>query len=118
MLTNNVIAIDLAKNVLQICHISVHGELLFNRALSRNKTKKFLTKSKPSIVAIEGYSDCHYWGQLAERCRYEVRILNPSYLKGHKTDDNDTLTIANAAIHIRVNVTHQLITLAMCSDVP
>ncbi|PTP11370.1 IS110 family transposase, partial [Vibrio splendidus] len=26
MLTKNVIAIDLAKNVLQACHISVHGE--------------------------------------------------------------------------------------------
>ncbi|CAK1777568.1 hypothetical protein VCRA2121O157_160008 [Vibrio crassostreae] len=28
MLTNNVIAIDLAKNVLQVCHISIHGEML------------------------------------------------------------------------------------------
>ncbi|MEZ8803750.1 hypothetical protein AB6D78_21475 [Vibrio splendidus] len=28
MLTKNVIAIDLAKNVLQACHISVHGEML------------------------------------------------------------------------------------------
>lgn len=81
MLTNNVIAIDLAKNVLQICHISVHGELLFNRALSRQKAKEFLTKSKQSIVAMEGCCGCHYWGQ--------VRIINPKkvkgYLEGHKT---------------------------------
>ncbi len=37
MLTNNVIAIDLAKNVLQVCHISIHGEMLSNRPLSRQK---------------------------------------------------------------------------------
>ena len=50
MLTNNVIAIDLAKNVLQACHISVHGELLSNKPLSRQKMKEFLAKAKPSIV--------------------------------------------------------------------
>ncbi len=47
MLTKNVIAIDLAKNVLQACHISVHGELLSNKPLSRQKMKEFLAKAKP-----------------------------------------------------------------------
>ncbi|KOE95824.1 hypothetical protein ACS88_05490 [Vibrio parahaemolyticus] len=37
MLTNNIIAIDLAKNVRQACHISVHGELLSDKPLSRRK---------------------------------------------------------------------------------
>ncbi|MEZ8107092.1 IS110 family transposase, partial [Vibrio cortegadensis] len=45
MLTKNVIAIDLAKNVLQACHISVHGELLSNKPLSRQKMKEFLAKA-------------------------------------------------------------------------
>lgn len=49
-LTNNVIAIDSAKNVFQACHISVHGELLSNKPLSRQKMKEFLAKAKPSIV--------------------------------------------------------------------
>ncbi|CAE6934153.1 COG3547 Transposase and inactivated derivatives [Vibrio sp. B1ASS3] len=40
MLTNNVIAIDLAKNVLQVCHISIHGEMLSNRPLSRQKNER------------------------------------------------------------------------------
>ncbi|MCG7823996.1 hypothetical protein MIR94_21525 [Vibrio parahaemolyticus] len=66
MLTTNVIAIDLAKNVLQICYISVHGELLFNKAFSRQKAKEFIINAKPSIVATEGCCRCHYWGQLAQ----------------------------------------------------
>lgn len=82
MLTNNVIAIDLAKNVLQACHISVHGELLSNKLLSRQKMKEFLVKAKPSIVAMEGCCGCHYWGQLAEKHGHQVRIINPKKLKG------------------------------------
>ncbi|HHF2916158.1 TPA: IS110 family transposase [Vibrio diabolicus] len=106
MLTNNVIAIDLAKNVLQVCHISIHGEMLSNRPLSRQKMKEFLAKAKPSIVAMEGCCGCHYWGQLAEKYGHEVRIINPKkvkgYLEGHKTDHNDALAIANAAIQIGI----------------
>ncbi len=107
MLTKNVIAIDLAKNVLQACHISVHGELLSNKPLSRQKMKEFLVKAKPSIVAMEGCCGCHYWGQLAESFGHEVRIINPKkvkgYLEGHKTDYNDALAIANASIQITAN---------------
>jgi transposase len=39
MLTKNIIAIDLAKNILQVCYISIDGELLSNKALNRQKTK-------------------------------------------------------------------------------
>jgi hypothetical protein len=45
MLKTNVIGIDLAKNVLQICHISKHGELLSNKAVSRQKLKETLAKA-------------------------------------------------------------------------
>ena len=61
MFTKNIIAIDLAKNTFQICHISTDGELLSNKAVSRQKLKEFLAKLHPSIVAMEGCSGCHYW---------------------------------------------------------
>ncbi|MCY9855666.1 IS110 family transposase [Vibrio mediterranei] len=106
MATKNVIAIDLAKNVLQACHINVHGELLSNKPLSRQKMKEFLVKAKPSIVAMEGCCGSHYWGRLAESFGHEVRIINPKkvkgYLEGHKTDHNDALAIVNAALQIGI----------------
>lgn len=106
MLTQNVVAIDLAKDVLQICHISVDGELLQNKAFSRKKTKEFLANTKPSIVAMEGCNGCHYWGRFAEKFGHEVRLINPKkvkrYLEGHKTDKNDALAIANAVIQIGI----------------
>jgi len=98
MLNSNVIGIDLAKNVFQVCHISIHGELLSNKAMSRQKLKEFLAMAKPSIVTVEGCASCHYWGRFAERFSHDVRIINPKkvkgYLEGHKTDANAALQIS------------------------
>ena len=104
MLKFNVIGIDLAKNVLQICVISKHGELVSNKMASRQKLKEVLAKSSPSIIGIEGCGSSHYWGRLAESFGHDVRIISPKkvkgFLEGHKTDDNDVLAIANAAMQI------------------
>jgi len=104
MLKFNVIGIDLAKNVLQICVISKHGELVSNKMVSRQKLKEILAKSSPSIVGIEGCGSSHYWGRLAESFGYDVRIISlkkvKGFLEGHKTDANDALAIANAAMQI------------------
>ncbi|MCC9651041.1 IS110 family transposase [Vibrio sp. MA64] len=106
MLTKNIVGIDLAKNTFQVCHISIHGELLSNKAMSRQKVKEFLAKIKPSVIALEGCSSSHYWGRYAEQFGHEVRIISPKkvkgYLEGHKTDKNDALAIANAAIQIGI----------------
>jgi transposase len=60
----NVIGIDLAKNIIQVCIINKHVEVRSNKAMSPLKLKEFLTKSSPSIVAFEGASTCHHWGGL------------------------------------------------------
>ncbi len=104
MLNSNVIGIDLAKNILQICIISKEGELISNKKTSRQKLKEVLAKSSPSIVGIEGCGSSHYWGRLAESFGHDVRIINPkkvkAFLSDHKTDANDALAIANAAMQI------------------
>ena len=101
MKKSNVISVDLAKNVLQVCVISKHGELLSNKSISPSKLKQALAKSIPSIVAMEGCATCHYWGRLAESYGHKVRIINPKkvkgFLQGQKTDANDALAIAAAA---------------------
>ncbi|WP_340681082.1 IS110 family transposase [Paraglaciecola sp.] len=99
----NVIGIDLAKNVIQVCRVSEHGELTSNKAISPQKLKELLAKSIPSIVAMEGCSSCHYWGRLAQKYGHDVRVIAPkkvkAFLQGQKTDANDALAIAMASIH-------------------
>jgi transposase len=101
MQNSNVIGIDLAKNVMQVCKIDTHGELLSNKAISPSKLKELLAKSSPSIVAMEGCGACHYWARLAQKYGHDVRVISPKkvkgFLQGHKTDANDALAIAIAS---------------------
>ena len=101
MKNSNVIGIDLAKNVIQVCQVDKHGELISNKAISPSKLKALLAKSIPSIVAMEGCGSCHYWARLAQKYGHDVRVISPrkvkAFLQGHKTDTNDALAVAIAS---------------------
>ena len=101
MKNSNVIGIDLAKNVIQVCKIDKHGELISNKGISPSKLKELLANSIPSIVAMEGCGACHYWARLAQKYGHDARIISPrkvrAFLPGHKTDANDALAIAIAS---------------------
>lgn len=102
MKKSNVIGIDLAKHVLQVCKVSKHGELISNKAVSPNKLRELLAKASPSVVAMEGCGACHYWARLAKSFGHDARIISPkkvrAFLQGQKTDANDALAIAMAAM--------------------
>ena len=101
MKNRNVLGIDLAKNVIQICKISSEGELIYNKAVSPNKLRQLLGTEKISIVAMEGCGSCHYWSRLSEQYGHDTRVIAPkkvkAFLQGHKTDANDAVAIAIAA---------------------
>ncbi len=101
MINSNVIGIDLAKNVIQVCKVDKQGEIISNKAMSPRKLKELLAKSSPSIVAMEGCGGSHYWARLARSYGHDARIISPkkvkAFLQGHKTDANDALAIAVAA---------------------
>lgn len=103
-MNRNVIALDLAKNVIQIAHISKHGELLSNKSVSPGKVKEILAKAKPAIVAMEGCGSCQYWARLAQFYGHEARIMQARkvkpYISGQKTDANDAVGIAVAAMQL------------------
>jgi transposase len=104
MTNTNVIGIDLAKNIIQICTINKHGEILSNKAITPIKLKELLAKLKPAIVAMEGCGSCHYWARFAQKQGHEIRIISPkkvkAYLQGQKTDANDALAIAVASMQV------------------
>ncbi len=104
MLKSTIFGIDLAKNIIQVCEISKHGELISNKAVSRQKLKELSAKSKPAVVAIEVRGSSHDWGRYAQSFNHDVGIISPKivkgFLQGHKTDANDALAIANALLQI------------------
>jgi transposase len=106
MLKSTIFGIDLAKNIIQVFEISKHGELVSNKAVSRQKLKEILAKAKPAVVFIEGCGSSHYWGRYAHSFDHDVRIISPKKIKGfhqgHKADANDALAIANASLQIEM----------------
>jgi len=102
MTHSTTVGVDLAKNVIQISVVSARGKELINRSLSRRKFAEFLGKQKSSLVAFEGCATAHYWARKAEQFGHTPRILPAKFVapfrQGHKTDSNDALAVAEAAV--------------------
>ncbi|WP_234911267.1 IS110 family transposase, partial [Vibrio anguillarum] len=80
-----------------------NGEVLLNKAISRNSLIKLLTgKKRFSLVAMEACGGSHYWARLAKRNGHEVKIIQPRAVKGlqlkQKTDKNDAYAVGVAAL--------------------
>lgn len=99
-----IISLDLAKKVIQVCKVNPYGELLFNKAMSPQKTRDFLANSPPCVVAMEGCASFHYWARVAQSFGYEVRGMTPKkvkpYISNQKTDANDAIGIAIASTQL------------------
>lgn len=110
---NTIPAIDLAKNVFQVCKFSKKtNRVIFNRELSRNKLKELLVKERTSLIAMEACSTAHYWARYAMSLGHNVKVINARTVKGflvnQKTDKNDALAIATAASMEHIKGIHVL----------
>ncbi|MEX0709370.1 MAG: IS110 family transposase [Woeseia sp.] len=99
--STRVIAIDLAKNVFQVCLFDRKGKVLSNRSMRRAALCEFLAKQQPALVAMEACGGAHYWGRKAQSLGHRVMIIPPKqvtpYRQGQKTDGNDALAIGIAS---------------------
>ena len=101
MTKRNVIGIDLAKDIFQVCVISHDRKIKTNKKIRRHKLADFIARQPRSIVAFEACSGMHYWGWIASEQNHEVKAIPAkavmAYRQGHKTDANDALAIAEAS---------------------
>lgn len=101
MSKQNIIGVDLAKNVIQVSVVSRGNRELQNKSLTRKKFAEFLGRHQPSLVAFEACATAHYWARVSQRHGHEVKIIPAKavapFRQGHKTDSNDALAVAEAA---------------------
>lgn len=101
MAKQNIIGVDLAKNVIQAAVVSPSGKVLSNAEFSRRKFAEFLAKQPVALVAFEACSSAHYWARQAKKFGHEAKVIPAkaviAYRQGHKTDRNDAVAIAEAA---------------------
>jgi len=98
---HNLIAIDLAKNIFQVCVVNSANRVLLNKPFNRNKLSEFMVKQAPTTVAMEACYSSHFWGRLFESYGHQIKLLPAQHVKpfvrGNKNDHNDALAIAEAA---------------------
>ena len=97
----NRVAIDLAKNVFQVCALNSHNKVLFNKKLSRKKFTEFMIQLPASTVYMEACYSSHYWGRTLQGMGHHPFLIPAQhvtpFVRGNKNDNNDALAIAEAA---------------------
>ena len=97
----NTIAIDLAKNVFQVCIVSPDHTIIQNKKVSRANLPSLLANQETSIVAMEACYSSHYWARVFSDMGHEVHLIPAQHVKpfvrGNKNDHNDAIAIAEAS---------------------
>jgi transposase len=69
------IGLDLAKNVFQVHGIDDHGEVAFNRVLTRAQVLAFFERLEPSLVGIEACGTSHHWARELIKLGHNVKLI-------------------------------------------
>lgn len=94
------IALDLAKNVIQVHAIDHAGKPALRKAFKRSQLLPFFRDLPPCEVGMEACSSAHDWGRKLQALGHRVQLLPPHYVKafvlGQKNDANDAAAICAA----------------------
>jgi transposase len=97
----NLISIDLAKSVFQVCGVNRQGKSIFNRSVRRANLLKVLAQYPGVPIAMEACSGSNYWGREFQNRGHDVRLIPPihvkPFVKGNKNDRNDAFAISEAS---------------------
>ena len=102
MNNSNLISIDLAKNVFQVCVLNKHNKVVSNKKVSRAKLfETVLNVDDANSIVMEACYSSNYWARLFQQQDYHVGLIPPHQVKpfvvGNKNDHNDALAIAEAS---------------------
>jgi transposase len=94
------IAVDVAKEVLEVAVSVRPGQVSQQKRLSRAGFLKFCTNQPPSTVLLEACGSAHYWGRQLQSLGHRVVLLPPHatrpYVFRNKTDRTDTRGLLEA----------------------
>jgi hypothetical protein len=94
------LGIDLAKSVFQLHGVAADGRVLLRRQLRRSQMLEFFQHLPPCLIGMEACASAHYRARELAKFDHEVRLMQPSYVKGYvkrgKTDAADAEAICEA----------------------
>lgn len=94
------IGVDLAKSVFQLHGVDRDGIPILRRQLRRTEMLEFFQKLRSCLIGMEACASAHYWARELTKFGHDVRLMQPSYVKGYvkrgKTDQADAEAICEA----------------------
>ncbi len=102
----NLVSIDLAKNIFQICGFDKDRKVLFNKKIKRSNLIFELSKIDPTNIVMEACYSSNPWGRRIEKSGHKVFLIPAFAIKpfviGNKNDHNDTIAIGEAFFRPRI----------------
>jgi transposase len=94
------LGIDLAKNVMCIHGVDIHGNVVVKKRLSRQKVLPFAAQLPPCLIGMEASGGAHYWARELAKLGHTVKLMSPQFVKPYvqsqKNDPNDAAGICEA----------------------
>jgi len=94
------LGIDLAKSVFQLHGVDAEGRTVLRRQLRRSQMLEFFQRLPSCLIGMEACASAHFWARELAKFGHEVRLMQPSYVKGYvkrgKTDKADAAAICEA----------------------
>jgi transposase len=91
------VGVDLAKSVFQLHGVDDMGKPVLRRQLRRSQMLEVFQRLPGCLVGMEACASAHYWARELTKLGHEVRLMQPSYVKGYvkrgKTDKADAEAI-------------------------
>jgi transposase len=100
MVNVTTIGVDLAKSVFQLHGVDAEGSAVLRRQLKRSQMLEFFQRQPTCLIGMEACAGAHYWARELVKLGHDVRLMQPSYVKGHvkrgKADKADAEAICEA----------------------
>jgi transposase len=99
----NRVALDLAKNLIQVHAVDALDQVVMRKPLRRAQLLPFFRDLPPCEVGMEACASAHHWGRQLQAMGHRVQLLPPQYVKpfllGQKNDANDAAAVCTAMSH-------------------
>jgi transposase len=99
---NNIIGIDLAKNIIHLVEVDHTGKKISQCKVKRNEILSKIPSDRETLITMEACASSNYWAQLFSKLGFSVKIIKTKDAKAYalskqKNDYNDALAITKAA---------------------
>lgn len=95
------LGIDLAKNVFQLHGVDEKGNPMLRKRLTRAKLTETVAQLPACTIVMEACSGANYWCRKFTSLGHKTKLISPQFVKpfvkGNKTDRNDSEAICEAA---------------------